>query len=90
MSVFDWMTQTKFNLNPSKTEFLLIGCEFQRQKSRHSSPFHFLITKQTQQIRQRDLGVLFENIFFSPRYSVYSVYSACFYYIRVFDASVYL
>ena len=30
MSVFDWMTQTK--LNPSKTEFLLIGCEFQRQK----------------------------------------------------------
>ena len=31
MSAFDWMTQTKLKLNPSKTEFLLIGCEFQRQ-----------------------------------------------------------
>ena len=56
-------------------------CEFQRQKFRHISPFHFLITKQTQQIRQRDLGVLIENIFFSPRY-ISSVYSACFYHIR--------
>ena len=63
MSVFDRMTQTNFNLNPSKTEFLPIGCEFQRQKFRHISPFQFLITKQTHQIRQK--------YFFSPRYTIY-------------------
>ena len=37
MSVFNWMTQTKLNLNPSKTEFLLIGSEFQRKKFSHLS-----------------------------------------------------
>ena len=42
MSVFNWMTQTKLNLNPSKTEFLLIGSEFQRQLFSHLSPLPIL------------------------------------------------
>ena len=73
MSVFNWMTQTKLNLNPSKTEFLLIGSEFQRKKFSHLSPypFQFLITKQTQQIPQRDLGVLFDWIIVILYYITY-------------------
>ena len=76
MSVFNWMTQTKLKHNPSKTEFILIGAEFQRKKFSHLFPFTFLITKQTQQILQRDMGVLFDNIF-SQDISC----SACFYHI---------
>ena len=76
MSVFYWMTQTKLNLNPSKTEFLLIGYEFQQKKFSHLLPFQFFITKQTQQILQRDIGVLFDNTF-SQDISC----SACFYHI---------
>ena len=42
MGVFDWMTQAKFNLNPRKTKFLLIGSVFQRKKFSHLSPLPIL------------------------------------------------
>ena len=76
MSTLNWMTQTKINLYPNKTEFLLIGSEFQRKKFSYLSLFQFLITTQTQQILQGDLGVLFDNNF-SQDISC----SACFYHI---------
>ena len=58
MSVFDWMTQAKLNINPIKTEFLLIGCEFQRQ-----SLSIFPLPNIPSRFAKR-LGVLFEKIFF--------------------------
>ena len=76
MSVFNWMTQTKVNLNPSKTEFLLIWSEFQQTKFSHLPLFQLLITEQTQQILQRDLGVIFDN-----KFSQDISCSACFYHI---------
>ena len=42
MSVFNWMTETKLNLNPSKTEFFLIGSELQRKKFSYLSPLLIL------------------------------------------------
>ena len=80
MSVFDWMTQAKLNINPIKTEFLLIGCEFQRH-SLSIFPLPILDNQTYQADLQRDWESYLKIYFFSPRY-ISSAYSACFYHIR--------
>ena len=82
MNVFDWMTQTKLKLNPSKTELSLIECEFKRQNLAI-----FPIPILDNQIRQRYLGVLFDRISFRKDICQLCIVSSAIIF-EIFDASV--
>ena len=52
-----WMDQSKLKLNPSKTEFLLIGSKSQRQKFINLLPRAVLDNKMNPADSARNLGV---------------------------------
>lgn len=75
-----WLTSNHLHLNPSKTEFLLIGSNQQRAKvSCHSFSFagHVIPSSQS----ARNLGVIFEQDL-SLSFHIKSVSRSSFYYIR--------
>ena len=45
--VFTWMTNSKLKLNPSKTEFIIIGSKEQREKFKIYSLYYYLTMTQT-------------------------------------------
>ena len=81
MGVSAWMTGSKLKLNPSKTEFLLIGTKLQRVKLLNIFPC--LITGQdtNTSTSAENLGVLFDSSL-NFRKHISQTYRACFYHIR--------
>jgi hypothetical protein len=79
-SVFDWFTSNRLSVNPSKTEFLLVGTP--QQRSKFSSP---TITFQGSSLPYvsscRNLGVIFDSDL-SFKKHISSVCSSSFYHIR--------
>ena len=73
-----WMAQSKLKLNPSKTEFLLIGSKSQREKF---FPFAVLDNEINPADSARNLGVFLDSgLNFLQHIS--QVSSSCFYHIR--------
>ena len=61
MGVSAWMTGSKVKLNPSKTEFLLIGTKLQRDKFLNNFPCLLLSQDTNPSTSARNLGVLFDS-----------------------------
>ena len=61
VSVQSWMSTNKLNLNPDKTEFLLIGNERQRSKYLSMFPIELLGVKTYPAKSARNLGVIFDK-----------------------------
>ena len=61
MGVSAWMTRSKLKLNPSRTEFLLIGTKLQREKFLNN--FQCLLLDQDTNLSTsaKNLGVLFDS-----------------------------
>ena len=59
--VSDWMAQSKLKLNPSKTEFLLIGSKSQREKFINLFPLAVLDNEMNPTYSARNLGVFFDS-----------------------------
>ena len=62
-SVQSWMSTNKLQLNPEKTELLLIGNEWQRSKYLSMFPIQLLGVKTYPAKSARNLGVIFDKIF---------------------------
>ena len=76
-----WMAQPKLKLNPSKTEFLLIGSKSQREKFINLFPLAVLDDEMNSADSARNLGVFFDSgLFFCQHIS--QVSNSCFYHIR--------
>ena len=76
-----WMAQSKLKLNPSKTEFLLIGSKSQREKFINLFPLAVLDNEMNPADSARNLGVFFDSgLNFHQHIS--QVSSSCFYHIR--------
>ena len=60
--VSDWMIASKLELNPAKTEFILIGTKSQRDKFKKYFPTKLLDQDVTPTDSARNLGVEFERI----------------------------
>ena len=56
-----WMAQSKLKLNPSKTEFLLIGAKSQREKFIKLSSLAVLVNEMNPADSARNLGVFVES-----------------------------
>src|SRR3954466_8855685 len=78
-SVFDWFTSNRLSVNPSKTEFLLIGTPQQRSKLT-SSTLTFQGTPISPVSSCRNLGVILDNDLSFKRH-IFSICSS-FYHIR--------
>ena len=76
-----WMAQSKLKLNPSKTEFLLIGLKSQREKFINLFPLAVLDNEMNPADSARNLGVFFDSGF-DFRQHISQVSSSCFYHIR--------
>ena len=75
-----WMTGSKLNLNPSKTDFLLIGTKVQREKFLNNFPCLIgLDTNPSASVRNLDV-VLDSSLNFRKHIS--QTCRACFYHIR--------
>ena len=61
MGVSAWMTGSKLKLNPSKTEFLLIGTKLQREKFMNNFPCLLLGQDTNPSTSAKNLGVLFDS-----------------------------
>ena len=61
MGVSAWMTGSKLKLNPSKTEFLLIGTKLQRKKFLNNFPCLLLGQETNPSTSAKNLGVLFDS-----------------------------
>ena len=61
MGVSAWMTGSKLKLNPSKTEFLLIGTKLQREKFLNNFPCLLLGQETNPSTSAKNLGVLFDS-----------------------------
>ena len=61
MTVSAWMTGSKLRLNPSKTEFLLIGTEIQREKLLNNLPCLILGQDTNASASAKNLGVVFDS-----------------------------
>ena len=61
MAVSAWMTGSKLNLNPSKTEFLLIGTKVQREKIVNNFPCLILGQDTNPSTSAENLGVVFDS-----------------------------
>src|SRR5215469_14088450 len=59
-SVHAWLTRNRLALNPSKTEFLLIGLKRQREKLNFNS-FSFSGSTDSSSSSARNLGVIFDS-----------------------------
>ena len=80
-SVHSWMLTNKLNLNPDKTEFLLIGNEQQRSKYLSMFPIELFGVKTSSAKSARNVGIIFDN-YFIFRSRISAVCSSCFYYMR--------
>ena len=76
-----WMAQSKMKLNPSKTEFLLIGSKSQREKFINLFPLAVLDNEMNPADSARNLGVFFDSGL-NFRQHISQVFSSCFYHIR--------
>ena len=79
MGVSAWMTGSK--LNPSKTEFLLIGTKLQREKFLNNFPCTLLGQDTNPSTSAKNLGVLFDGSL-NFRKHISQTCRACFYHIR--------
>ena len=61
MGVSAWMTGSKLKLNPSKTEFLLIGTKLEREKFLNNFPCLLLGQETNPSTSAKNLGVLFDS-----------------------------
>ena len=61
MGVSAWMTGSKLKLNPSKTEFLLIGTKLQREKFLNNFLCLLLGQETNPSTSAKNLGVLFDS-----------------------------
>ena len=76
-----WMNHNKLKLNPSKTEFMLIGHKIQREKFSQLFPISLLGNRTNPNDSVRNLGVLFDSdISFSQH--ITQVCKTSFYHIR--------
>ena len=81
VSVQSWMSTNKLKLNPDKTEFLLIGNEWQRSKYLSRFPIELLGVKTYPKKSARNLGVIFDKNF-NFRSHISTICSSCIYHIR--------
>ena len=81
ISVSAWMTGSKLELNPSKTEFLLIGTKLQREKFLNNFPCLLLGQETNPSTSAKNLGVLFDSSL-NFRKHISQTCRACFYHIR--------
>ena len=61
ITVLTWMTGSKLKLNPSKTDFLLIGTKLQREKILNISPCLILGQDTSPSASAKNLGVVFDR-----------------------------
>ena len=80
IGVSAWMAQSKLKLNPSKTEFLLIGSKSQREKFINLFPLAVLGNEMNPADSARNLGVFFDSGS-NFRQHISQVSSSCFYHI---------
>ena len=80
-SVQSWMSTNKLKLNPDKTEFLLIGNEWQRSKYLSLFPIELLGFETYPAKSARNLGVIFDKNF-NFRSHISAICSSCIYHIR--------
>ena len=76
-----WMTGSKLKLNPSQTEFLLIGTKLQREKFLNNFPCLLLGQDTNPSTSAKNLGVLFDSSL-NFRKHISQTCRACFYHIR--------
>ena len=81
MGVSAWMTGSKLRLNPTKTEFLLIGTKLQREKFLNNFPCLLLGQDTKPSTSAKNLGVLFDSGL-NFRKHISQTCRACFYHIR--------
>ena len=81
MSVSAWMTGSKLKLNPSKTEFLLIGIKLRREKIFNNFPCLLLGQDTNPSTSVKNLGVLFDSSL-NFREHISQTCRACLYHIR--------
>ena len=80
-SVQSCMSTNKLKVNPDKTEFLLIGNEWQRSKYLSMFPIELLGVKTYPAKSARNLGVIFDKNFYF-RLHISAICSSCIYHIR--------
>ena len=81
MAMSAWMTGSKLKLNPSKTEFLLIGTKLQREKSLNNFPCLILGQDTNPSASAKNLGVVLDSSL-NFRKHISQTCRACFYHIR--------
>ena len=81
MGVSAWMTGSKLKLNPSKTEFLLIGTKLQREKFLKNFPCLLLGQDTNPSTSANNLGVLSDSSLNFGK-DISQTCRACFYHIR--------
>ena len=81
LGVSAWMTGSKLKLNPSKTEFRLIGTKLQREKFLNYFPCLILGQDTNPSTSAKNLGVVFDSSL-NFRKHISQTCMACFYHIR--------
>ena len=81
IGVSAWMTGSKLKLNPSKTEFLLIGTKLQREKFLNNFLCLLLGQETNPSTSAKNLDVLFDSSL-NFRKHISQTCRACFYHIR--------
>ena len=81
MGVSAWMTESKLNLDPSKTYFFLIGTKLQREKILNNFPCLILGQDRNPSTSAKNLGVSFDSSL-NFRKHISQTCRACFYHIR--------
>ena len=79
--VQDWMFQSKLKLNPSKTEFIVIGNKNKRNQYISNFPCNILGTRINPSPSVRNLGVIFDEDF-NYQSHILQTCKSCFYHIR--------
>ena len=80
MAMSAWMTGSKLKLNPSKTEFLLIGTKLQREKFLNNFPCSIPGQDTNQSALAKNLGLVFDSSL-NFRKHISQTCRACFYHI---------
>ena len=81
VGVSAWMTGSKLKLNPSKTEFRLIGTKLQREKFLNYFPCLILGQDTNPSTSAKNLGAVFDSSL-NFRKHISQTCMACFYHIR--------
>ena len=81
MGVSAWMTASKLKLDPSKTEFLLIGTRLQRKKCLHNFPCLILGQDTNPSASAKNIDVVFDRSL-NFRKHISQTCRARFYHIR--------